>query len=532
MMYPGPNHPEGPGNMPGGGGGGPPMYPPPSHRGHHPHSHPHPHPQSQHYYGGYGGPRPPMPQSMPVPPANKMEHAIKAEAAAASKKKNTPSRMAARHDDEAEGVELSEHDCLVQPEDKPLLTEYFYFLNQQLKPCKFKESDRKSRGGKRKSIKVGFGGIACRHCWGKHGARKFFWADVDRLANSFSEIPAHVMKCHSCPDFTKGKLADLKLCHPLQMSNLPRGWQKIFFRRMWRRIHDHETQQEPAAAAQDTASPTNANNPASEEGAEWPDNMLGFGSGSRPGPNNAAASKSLLAMPEDKQWLSDLDCQIRTWIEVFKVTDSEMGRIERATGEQLRLDQVGLRCVFCTDRADDMAIQFPPAIDRIYESVRELQRLHFHKCPNMPENLKKKVAFDKSASSLSSILRRYYVISAKAHGMRMYDHLESGICASNSVPPSPNSGPPQQNQRRHHGQQQQQQHRMGGPPSEHHPHDRITDDQVFQGAGDDSTRKRMKLEQPGVGGPGNDRSPQDHKHTSPLAATPSPAKGPIRSEEV
>ena len=308
-------------------------------------------------------------------------------------------------------------DCLVQPEDKPLLTEYFYYLNQQLKPCRFKEADRKSRGGKRKDIQVGFGGIACRHCWGKHGARKFFWADVDRLANSFSEIPAHVMKCVGCPVPIKAKLADYKSRHPRQMSNLPRGWQKIFFRRMWRRIHDLDPQGSPPS--QDAATPANE---ALTETVPTP-----------------SPGSLLLSMPEDKQWLSDLDCQVRTWIEVFKVVyrDRDRDLLEKASGEQVHENQVGLRCVFCANYANaderNASVQFPPSIDRIYESVRELQRLHFHKCPHMPASMKQKVAFDKSASSLSSILRRYYVISAKAHGMQMFDGGEGGIFSSLSA---------------------------------------------------------------------------------------------------
>jgi hypothetical protein len=358
------------------------------------------------------------------------------------------------------GAELPEpeFDCLVQPEDKPLLTEYFYVLNQQLKPVRFKEADRKSRGGKRKDIAVGFGGIACVHCYGKHGARKFFWADVDRLANSFSEIPAHVMKCSGCPDYIKAQLAELKARHSGQMANLPRGWQKIFFRRMWRRIHDHELEQPPGQ----------------EDAGGTPGDANGKSPGRGGGGGGGAVlvlpptKHSLLAMPEDRQWLSDLDCQVRTWIEVFVVGYQDVVPFEKATGDTIREGQVGLRCVFCSNHdhghdhegggsssllsptaiaakaKEENAVQFPPSMDRIYESVRELQRLHFHKCANMPEHLQKKVAFDKSASSLSSILRRYYVISAKAHGLGMYDATEgSGIFSSGpstaAAPPPPES---------------------------------------------------------------------------------------------
>merc|ERR1712232_476824 len=68
-------------------------------------------------------------------------------------------------------------------------------------------------------------------------ARKFFWSDAGRLANSFSEIPGHVMMCRMVPQDVKQELAKLKKAHPEQMSRLPRGSQKVFIRRMWRRIH-------------------------------------------------------------------------------------------------------------------------------------------------------------------------------------------------------------------------------------------------------------------------------------------------------
>lgn len=78
-------------------------------------------------------------------------------------------------------------------EDKKLITDYFFFLMRQLEVCNFEESDRKAR--KRENIKLGFGGLKCRHCTHKTGTsgRKFFWSNVDRLANSFAEIPAHIM---------------------------------------------------------------------------------------------------------------------------------------------------------------------------------------------------------------------------------------------------------------------------------------------------------------------------------------------------
>ena len=126
---------------------------------------------------------------------------------------------------------------LTTPDDRYLLTDYFLYLIQQLQVCYFAESDRKTRGGKRENIAVGYAGLQCRHCAGHSFARKFFWSDAGRLANSFSEIPGHVMMCRMVSQEVKKDLAKLKKGHPEQMARLPRGSQKVFIRRMWRRIH-------------------------------------------------------------------------------------------------------------------------------------------------------------------------------------------------------------------------------------------------------------------------------------------------------
>ena len=82
--------------------------------------------------------------------------------------------------------------------------------------------------------------------------------------------------------------------------------------------------------------------------------------------------------------------------------------------------QVGIRCVHCA-RAKEVtcgnAVAYPYSISGIYESVREFQRLHMDACPNLPSSAKTKLAGFKGSSSLSSVLRKYYVLAAKALGM-------------------------------------------------------------------------------------------------------------------
>ncbi|KAK1733386.1 hypothetical protein QTG54_015945, partial [Skeletonema marinoi] len=119
----------------------------------------------------------------------------------------------------------------------------------QLSVCRLTEKDRKTRGGKRQDVAVGYGGLQCVHCATAPSARKFFWSNVDRLANSFAGIPDHVLTCKMCPKDVVEALLVLKGRHNVQMSCLTRGSQKHFFRRMWKRLHDGDGVAAAGAAA-------------------------------------------------------------------------------------------------------------------------------------------------------------------------------------------------------------------------------------------------------------------------------------------
>ena len=363
----------------------------------------------------------------------------------------------------SDSSERESRGSLVLDEDKLLLTDYFYHLMRQLRLCRFSEADRKTRGGKRENIKVGYGGLQCVHCAEAPNSRKFFWSNVDRLANSFAEIPGHVLKCRRCPVPIKNALLELKRRHPEQMARLPRGSQKVFFRRMWRRLHDED----PEAADESTESTTDA------VGASNDENIAPKSKSSKNAPtqaddavkteaidssdestlvierstrdaaealsdsanNNAPSSPSsrvLLAIAEDKEWLSDMDCFIRRNLEVFCATADDVDIAREDRKYPINIGQVGIRCVHCAKvkgnvAARGTAVAFPYSINGIYESVREFQRLHLESCPQLPDGTKAKLAGFQGSASLSSVLRKYYVLAAKALGMHdTADGIRSG----------------------------------------------------------------------------------------------------------
>ena len=360
---------------------------------------------------------------------------------------------------QAEGLP-GDVDDLVLGEDKLLLTEYFYHLMKQLRVCRFSEADRKTRGGKRENISIGYGGLQCVHCAETANSRKFFWSNVDRLANSFAEIPGHVLKCRRCPAEIKTALHELKRVHPDQMAKLPRGSQKVFFRRMWRRLHDEDPEgaQGPGLTKGDLEDvrdseprpeltvKTECSDPvASPVGTSSSEDSIALADRSTDECAKALSesvksplspnSRVLLAIVEDTEWLSDMDCFIRRNLEVFCATEDDVEIASSDRKYPVSLHQVGIRCIHCAlsnEVACGHAVAYPYSITGIYESVREFQRLHLEVCPNLPNSAKTKLAGFKGSSSLSSVLRKYYVLAAKALGM--VDTAEGIRSGGESVP--------------------------------------------------------------------------------------------------
>ncbi|KAL3806618.1 hypothetical protein ACHAXA_004422, partial [Cyclostephanos tholiformis] len=345
---------------------------------------------------------------------------------------------------------------LVDPTDADLLTDYFYHMLQQLVVCRFSEKDRKTRGGKRENIIIGYGGLQCIHCIDSSSARKFFWSNVDRLANSFAEIPSHILKCKLCPSDVRDALLVLKGRHHDQMQLLPRGSQKVFFRRMWRRLHDRDSSSPTPVKIHPSFSedergmdPPSLKIASPESALPAAASLLAIGSKihlNQPqhlGMSNVIPDDKrqgvLLAIPEDKDWLSDMDCYVRKNIEVFTSTQSDVENAALDRKYPIKVGQVGIRCVHCartSSGARSAAVSYPYSISGIYESVREFQRMHLETCPNIPKGIKE--ASDKfggGSASLSSVLRRYYVQAARALGL--FDTQDDGIGAGGKPVPVP-----------------------------------------------------------------------------------------------
>lgn len=421
---------------------------------------------------------PPMP---PMPPRNVPIPSHSADPNDVAAQQAIDYLIAAEQDMYRVNPMLATVEQLVLDEDRMLLTDYFFYLMKQLRVCRFTEADRKTRGGKRENIAVGYGGLQCIHCTDQSNARKFFWSNVDRLANSFAEIPSHILKCRRTPNQTKAALMELKSRHAEQMGKLPRGSQKVFFRRMWRRLHDSDPVSEgaplppvqfdniarpmiemPVPLPMARAPDERINSPSSRQqlelaaespGTSTDESAILFERSTEEAAKALAASMThgdppspssrvLLGIPDDKEWLSDMDCFVRRNLEVFCASVEDVNIAAQDRKYPITVGQVGIRCIHCAMaggqgvcRRD--AVAYPYSISGVYEAVREFQRLHLGSCKNVPTATKQKLEGLKEASSLSSVLRKYYVVAAKALGM--YDTPDGIRSSGESVPLGPSA---------------------------------------------------------------------------------------------
>jgi hypothetical protein len=130
---------------------------------------------------------------------------------------------------------LADGRSIVQPDDYLMVPPYVYFLMSQVEACRFTEADRfvaRSKGP------VGYPGFQCKHCNGHAGLGKYFPVSSKSLStNSTSQnIHAHILKCRKCPQELKRQLMELKD----EKSKAPRlepGWRKVFFDKVWSRLH-------------------------------------------------------------------------------------------------------------------------------------------------------------------------------------------------------------------------------------------------------------------------------------------------------
>jgi len=131
-------------------------------------------------------------------------------------------------------------------------------------------------------------------------------------------------------------------------------------------------------------------------------------------------SMSLAVPGSDAEWLSELNCFIRTTcVEAFSATAEQVHKTSKRG--RITLHQVGIRCRFCANRPVDdraiAAISFPTSVAGIYESVKRWQRVHLEVCEDTPIDVQETIARLASANVWIPTTRQYWIDSARRLGL-------------------------------------------------------------------------------------------------------------------
>jgi hypothetical protein len=169
-----------------------------------------------------------------------------------------------------------------------------------------------------------------------------------------------------------------------------------------------------------------------------------------------------LACPDDRKELNSLHCFVRSeLLEVFAVEESKImdvadssdetnektrsngssgqgaGRASRGNKNHReppvhQIQRVGIRCIHCghkpkCERAGtSMSAFFPKSLQDIYRGVCTWQRIHFHACKHIPQDLKVLYKYLKD-SDRSRGKKEYWVRSALDMGFRNVDENRNGM---------------------------------------------------------------------------------------------------------
>ena len=348
---------------------------------------------------------------------------------------------------------------LVFENDQCLISDYLYLTLEQMAPCTLMEADRV---GCYKTRKVGFPGLACKHCVGQAGCGRYFPASEASLSQTTTSqtIMNHVRNCRRCPTEIRENLEIMKrnrMGPDGKRADKPKhGGRKVFFHRLWCRIQGLEIQESKGqtkearkkkakkvgakkprkAAAVESDSDdviTSDEETESEEESELSDEESSqLLKKKRRGvipvkkkPQDAPCFEGCvrLTKTDDPSWLSEMECFARSdLVEVFSFKqESELGgytgRKEPAVG------QVGVRCVFCksleSSERPTGCVSFPESLSTIHLKVTDMIRLHFPGCPSIPndakETFKSYRGFD--AKVANDDAQQYWIDAARDIGL-------------------------------------------------------------------------------------------------------------------
>ncbi|KAL3943163.1 MAG: hypothetical protein SGBAC_002765 [Bacillariaceae sp.] len=163
---------------------------------------------------------------------------------------------------------LLEGSDLVLLKDRDLVPDALFVAMAQMKPCKLTQADRV---GCYKSRELDFVGMCCKHCGGQPGFGRYYPNSVRSLAQTTTSqtILKHIGgKCRFCPPHVRQAVLELQRQQAVKegmTSGRPRyGSRKIFFQRMWTRLHGGTVNEDGTDSEDDSVKAEQANGSSAE----------------------------------------------------------------------------------------------------------------------------------------------------------------------------------------------------------------------------------------------------------------------------
>ncbi|KAG7374069.1 hypothetical protein IV203_013164 [Nitzschia inconspicua] len=127
---------------------------------------------------------------------------------------------------------------LIRPEDRGECTDQVFLMMRQVKVCRFQQRDRRGSNSRGRDRVLDFPGLACKHCANKNNIGRYFPVSAKNLTdNTANSMLSHVSSCSRCPETVKASLAYLSHRAVLQKAELGGSWKKLFFKKIWDRLH-------------------------------------------------------------------------------------------------------------------------------------------------------------------------------------------------------------------------------------------------------------------------------------------------------
>jgi hypothetical protein len=127
---------------------------------------------------------------------------------------------------------------LVVEADMLFTTSHTYQLMLQMRRCEFTAAD--AIYCKRAKLEIGFPGLACHHCFGAIGSRRFFPSTVETMCNYSKTVVLwhnHMILCECLDEIAKKNLSNLFALRKQERFEKKLRSETVFFAELWARLH-------------------------------------------------------------------------------------------------------------------------------------------------------------------------------------------------------------------------------------------------------------------------------------------------------